>query len=372
MSLSSQRTLPAIDVTEREARVHRQLDGHEIDGLIVTSPSNIRWLTGFAGSSATVVVCDGEITLFTDSRYTDRAPNELQAVASSADIVIARATLGDEVRDVLVAAEVVGLEADHVSWAQQHEIDTHWLPEQTIVPTAALIEALRSRKDAAEIARIEAAAGVVDHALTQVRSLFLQEPSEREFARALDSAIRTGGADDLGFDTIIASGPNGAVPHHSPGDRVIRSGDLVIVDVGAMIDGYRSDMTRTFCVGPMSADQRRHYDTVIRAQQAGVEAMNDGVGTAMVDAAARAVIETAGWGDSFTHGTGHGVGLDIHELPRVAKAVPDVYELGTVATVEPGVYLRGVAGVRIEDTCSVTANGAQRLTHFPKDNPEVL
>nr|MCH9805342.1 M24 family metallopeptidase [bacterium] len=219
--------------------------------------------------------------------------------------------------------------------------------------------------------RIRAAAEIVDAALTVVRPLLAQQPTERDFARALDASIRSGGADDLGFDTIVASGPNGAIPHHAPGNRTIERGDLVIVDVGAMVHGYRSDMTRTFCVGPMSPEQRHHYDTVLAAQQAGVDAMVAGAGTAQVDAAARTVIADAGWADSFTHGTGHGVGLDIHELPRVAKDVPDVYELGTVATVEPGVYLKGSAGVRIEDTCVVTTSGAERLTGFPKD-PEVL
>ena len=204
-----------------------------------------------------------------------------------------------------------------------------------------------------------------------MQQLLTNTPTEREFARALDAEIRGCGAQDLGFDTIVASGPNGAIPHHTPGDRRIESGDLVIVDVGAKVDGYRSDMTRTFCVGELSARQQRHYDVVAAAQQAGVDAMIVGAGTAEVDAAARAVIAEAGWADSFTHGTGHGVGLDIHELPRVAATADEVYELGTVATVEPGVYLRGEAGVRVEDTCVATETGAQRLTSYPKD-PQVL
>ena len=370
MSESSVESLPGVDVGTREQRAHAQLDGHELDALIITSPTNIRWLTGFAGSNATVVLAHGEVTLFTDSRYADRAPVELAAVNSSAEVVIARETLGDEVRELLQTVEVVGLEADHISWAAQDDVTTHWLPAQTVVPTVGVVDALRARKDDAEVARIEAAAVIVDKALDHVRPHFLERPTERGFARMLDAAIRSLGADDLGFDTIVASGPNGAIPHHAPGERVIEHGDLVIVDVGAKVDGYRSDMTRTFCVGPMSGEQRRHYETVIAAQQAGVDAMVEGAGTATVDAAARGVIDAAGWGDSFTHGTGHGVGLDIHELPRVARGVPDVYELGTVATVEPGVYLRGVAGVRIEDTCVVTAAGARRLTHFPKV-PEV-
>lgn len=358
--------LSKISVAAREPRVWDELAVAEVDALIVTSPTNIRWLTGFAGSNATVVLYDDQITLFTDSRYADRAPQELQAAGSSADVVIARDKLGDEIRDLAGTAELVALEADHITWALQHQIDTEWLPAQTLTATSGLIDGLRATKEPAEIERIEAAARFVDAALGEVQQVLLTKPTEREFARDLNAAIRAAGADDLGFDTIVASGPNGAIPHHTPGDRVIETGDLVIVDVGAMVDGYRSDMTRTFCIGEFTTDQRRHYDTVVAAQQAGFEAMRAGAGTAEVDAAARAVIAEAGWADSFTHGTGHGIGLDIHELPRVAKGVPDVYEDGTVATVEPGVYLRGIAGVRIEDTCVASPDGARRLTHYPK------
>jgi len=363
--------LSPIDVSPRELQAYERLVAHEVDALVVTSPTNIRWLTGFAGSNATVVVFDNEVTLFTDNRYADRAPAELAGAGSSAQVGIASTELGDEVQDLLGSAELVALEADYVSWAQHQTINDEWLPAQTLVPTSGLIDRLRSRKDTAEIERIEAAAAIVDESLAQVRPLLGQRRTERDFARSLDAAIRSNGADDLGFDTIVASGPNGAIPHHSPGDRIIKPGDFVIVDVGAMVQGYRSDMTRTFSVGSMSPEQRRHYDTVIAAQQAGVDSMLADAGTVEVDTAARAVIDQAGWADSFLHGTGHGVGLDIHELPRVGKGVTDVYEIGTVATVEPGVYLRGVGGVRIEDTCVVTETGARRLTKFPKDNPEV-
>lgn len=355
----------------REQRVFDTIAASELDALVITTPSNIRWLTGFAGSNGLVVADDQGVVLFTDSRYAARAPTELEHVASSASVIIERAKLGSAVGALLQDCDRVGLEADQVSWNQHCEIDTAWLVEQTVVATSAMIESLRSQKDDAEVARIEAAASIVDSALGSVRAQLNDQPTEREFARSLDAAIRAGGADDLGFATIVASGPNSAIPHHAPTDRQIRAGDLVIVDVGAEIDGYRSDMTRTFVVGSLSADQRLHYETVIDAQQAAVDAMRDGVATAEVDAAARSVISDAGWADAFTHGTGHGVGLDIHELPRVAQRVDDVYKLGTVATVEPGVYLSGIGGVRIEDTCVVTESGARRLTGFPKD-PEVL
>ncbi len=370
--------LPTVDVARREARAHAATQSIRADAFLVTGMSNIRWLTGFAGSNATVLVLDDEIVLYTDSRYADRAPVELALAGSSAEIVIARADLGARIAEQLQGSVSVALEAEYVTWAQQRTIATQWLPDHEILATTEVLDRVRSVKDEAEIARIRAAADLVDTALARVAPMLRERPTERQFASALETQIRANGAaahaleTDLGFDTIVASGPNGAIPHHAPVDRVIETGDLVIIDVGGRVDGYRSDMTRTFAVGPMTNEQVRQYETVIAAQQAGVDAMVVGAETNAVDRAARQVIANAGWADSFTHGTGHGVGLDIHELPRVAATAgpDDVYEAGTVATVEPGVYLRGVAGVRIEDTCVATPTGPQRLTSFPKD-PEI-
>lgn len=370
--------LPAVDVAGREERALAAVSATQADAFVVTGLSNIRWLTGFAGSNATVLLTDERIILYTDSRYADRAPMELAAVGSSAEIVIARADLGGRIAEVLDSASTVALEAEYVTWAQQRDIASRWLPDHEVVASHEVLDRVRAVKDDAEVARIRAAADLVDAALATVVPMLGERPTERAFAAALEAQIRANGAaahtveTDLGFDTIVASGPNGAIPHHAPVDRVIEAGDMVIIDVGGRVDGYRSDMTRTFCVGSMTDDQTRHYETVIAAQQAGVDAMAVGAETNAVDTAARQVIANAGWAGSFTHGTGHGVGLDIHELPRVASTSgpDDVYEAGTVATVEPGVYLRGVAGVRIEDTCVATPDGAQRLTSFPKD-PQV-
>lgn len=365
-------SLPSIDVAPRERQVHDALEQNKLGAIIITTPANVRWLTGFAGSNALVTVVDGHITLFTDARYADRAPDEVHSVNSSADVVIERAALGEAVRAAVGPQWKVGLEAEHVSWAQQQRIATDWLPQSELVATTAVVTRLRAHKDHAEMARIQAAAGIVDDALAAVRDQLGNGLTEIAFARLLDAAIRRRGADDVGFETIVAAGPNAAVPHHTPGEREISHGDLVIVDVGALVDGYRSDMTRTFCIGEMSDDQQRHYDTVVAAQQAGFEAMVDGAATAAVDAAARQVITEAGWADSFTHGTGHGIGLDIHELPRVSKDATDHYRIGTVATIEPGVYLRGQGGVRIEDTCVVAPSGARRMTMFPKDQAVIV
>ena len=254
--------LPAVDVRHREQQARTQIASEDIDALIITSPTNIRWLTGFAGSNGAVVLTQNRLTLITDSRYQDRAPTELDSVASSAELVIERAEIAQAARTAVGGAVRVGLEADHVSWAHMQTIAADWLDGLTVVPTTQVLDELRARKDEAEVARIRAAANIVDAALAEVQDQLAAQLTERQFAQTLDAAIRGGGAEDLGFDTIVASGPNGAIPHHSPGDRVIVPGDLVIIDVGAKVDGYRSDMTRTFCVGPMSTDQRRHYDVV--------------------------------------------------------------------------------------------------------------
>jgi Xaa-Pro aminopeptidase len=232
-----------------------------------------------------------------------------------------------------------------------------------------LVEALRLVKDDGEVARIEAACGIADAALAAVASQLEDRPTEAGFALELDTEVRRQGADDLSFETIVASGPNGSRPHHSPSGRRIERGDLVVIDFGALVDGYHSDMTRTIAVGgPSSLDdtQTRMVEVVRAAQQAGVEAVRAGASTRDVDAACREVITEAGWGEAFVHGTGHGVGLDIHEEPRVSWAADATLAPGHVVTVEPGVYLPGHGGVRIEDTVVVTESGCRTLTRAPK------
>jgi Xaa-Pro aminopeptidase len=191
-------------------------------------------------------------------------------------------------------------------------------------------------------------------------------PTETAFALALELEMRERGASGTSFETIVASGPNGAMPHARPSERAIGRGELVVVDFGCIVDGYCSDMTRTVSAGDPGDEARRVWDVVASSQRAGREAVRAGVACRDVDRASRAVIDDAGWGDTFAHGTGHGVGLEIHEAPRVAATSDGTLEPGHVVTVEPGVYLPGVGGVRIEDTVVVTADGADALTGFPK------
>jgi Xaa-Pro aminopeptidase len=364
-----------MDLAGRADRLGDRLDGVGCDALVVSHLTNVRYLSGFTGTNGTIVLTSDGLTLVTDPRYDLRATDELAAAGVDASLVIARTS--DEHRDALRKALAgitrVGLEADHVSWADQRRYAGDWLPEVELVPTTGLVEDLRAVKDHGEVARIEAAAGIADAALAATRHL-LEEPdgelpTEAGFAAALDAEVRRLGAADVSFPTIVAAGPNGARPHHEPGDLSIEPGDLVICDFGALVDGYHSDMTRTIVAGGLDRldDERaRMLEVVTDAQAAGVAAVRAGRDASEVDAACREVIAEAGWADAFVHGTGHGVGLDIHEAPRVSTAPGATLLDGHVVTVEPGVYLPGLGGVRVEDTVVVTPTGHRTLTRAPK------
>jgi Xaa-Pro aminopeptidase len=362
--------LPPMDVAGRAERVRARVAELGCDGLLVTSLINIRYLTGFTGSAALLLVLPDELVFVTDGRYQERSADELDRSGVAARIEIGR-TQAAQQETISTAAKGVGrlaLEADHVTWAQQQQFAGSWF-ESELVPTEGLIAELRLVKDEGEIARIEAAAAVADAALANVRHRLTERPTESEFALELDVEMRRLGADGPSFETIVASGPNGAMPHAVPGPRVVGDGDLVVLDFGALVDGYHSDMTRTMMIGEPTADQRRMLEVVAASQEAGVAAVHDGANCVEVDAASRDVITDAGWGDAFLHGTGHGLGLEIHEDPRISfSAAPEATIASNyVVTVEPGVYLPDHGGVRIEDTVVVTGDGCRPLTHAPKD-----
>ncbi|MFL6205812.1 MAG: M24 family metallopeptidase [Acidimicrobiales bacterium] len=364
-------TLPPMDVAGRTDRLRASLDRAGCDALLVTHLTNIRYLTGFTGSAAVLLVRADALTFATDGRYEEQAAGQLSAAGVDASIEIGRTVAQQE--EVLAerasGAPRLGLESEHVSWASQRRYAEGAFGDAELVPTSGLVEALRLVKDEGEVARIEAACGIADAALAAVGPLLEEGPTEQAFALALDTEVRQQGADDISFDTIVAAGPNGSRPHHSPSDRRIERGDLVVIDFGALVDGYHSDMTRTIAVGGASAldeTQARMVEVVRASQAAGVAAVRPGVATTEVDAACRQVIAEAGWADAFVHGTGHGVGLDIHEDPRVSTVADAMLAPGHVVTVEPGVYLPGHGGVRIEDTVVVTESGCRALTRAPK------
>jgi Xaa-Pro aminopeptidase len=357
-----------MDVAGRADRLRAALGDAGCDALLVTSLTNIRYLTGFTGSAALLLVRPDRLTFVTDGRYRVQSADELDTAGVEAEILVGRR---DEQRDLLVRAARaparLGLEAEHVSWAQQRRLGEEWFAGAELVPTAGLVEDLRLVKDAGEVARIEAACAIADAALAAVRPRLADGPTEAEFALELDSEMRRRGAEGPSFETIVASGPNGARPHHSPTGRTIVAGDLVVIDFGALVDGYHSDMTRRVALGEPDATQRRMLEVVAAAQAAGVAAVRDGVECQAVDEACREIIREAGWGDAFGHGTGHGVGLDIHESPQVSTIPTGSLADGQIVTVEPGVYLSPHGGVRIEDTVVVTSDGCRSLTRAPKE-----
>src|ERR1700689_5287298 len=354
--------LPEITVTGRLDRLRAAFGDHEIDALVVTTLPNVRYLTGFSGSAA---------VLITDGRYRTQSAEQLQR-AGAADVEI---TIGAGSEQRLAAQAVldaagagrIGLEAGNVTWSGQRSW-AELLDGDKLVPTTNAVEALRERKDAAEIARMERAAAIADAALFEVLPLMSQGVTEEHFALELDTAMRRGGAEGTAFETIVAAGENSAKPHHHPGSRRINGGDPVVVDFGAMFEGYRSDMTRTFCVdAEPQGELARIFEVVQTSQAAGAAAVRPGIAAKEVDDICRRIITDAGWAERFEHGTGHGVGLDIHEAPTVSQLGTAILAPGFVVTVEPGVYVPGHGGVRVEDTLVVTEDGARPLTRFTKD-----
>jgi Xaa-Pro aminopeptidase len=359
--------LPTPDVAGRLDRLRARLDGAGCDALVVTKIESVRYLTGFTGSAAVVLVLPGSALLCTDGRYRDQVVAELDASGAAVETEIAaRPDQLELVARACGATARIGLEAASVSWSLQRRLAEH-LGEDRLVATDGVVEALRAVKDAGEVARIEAACDVADVAFAQVKSRLADGVTEADFAAELEAEMRARGSAETSFATIVASGPNAAMPHARPGGRAVGSGELVVVDFGATVDGYRSDMTRTLCVGELSGELAELLDAVLAAQRAGLRAVRAGATGGDVDAACRGSLAEAGYGAAFVHATGHGVGLEIHEAPALAKGSTDILEPGAVVTVEPGAYLAGRGGARIEDTVVVGAAGSRPLTKSTKD-----
>ncbi len=366
MSKASSAELAPLCVGGRLDRLRELLDPAGVDALLVTASTNVRYLTGFSGSAGSLWVDSERAVLVTDGRYRDQAPDQVAAAGAVVDVVVVGAGHKSPFGSLASGRARVGLEAGSITWSEQLRLAD--LLSGPAVATDGLVEGLREMKDEGEVDRIAAAAAIADGALARVLPSILAGAVEAEVATALDHAVRSGGASDRAFETIVAAGPNSALPHARPGPRPMLDGDLVVCDLGAMVDGYRSDMTRSLRIGGTGTGRAADLlGAVLDAQLAGLAVVAGGVPIAEVDAACRSSLEAAGLGDAFSHGTGHGVGLDIHEGPAVSSTSTGTLRAGQVVTVEPGAYLGGFGGVRWEDTVLVTVDGHRRLTLSPKE-----
>lgn len=351
-------------MSDRAQRLVDQIAGEDLDLLLVTALVNVRYLTGYTGSNGLAVVGPQTRLFVTDFRYVEQAAAE---VDPSFDRRRDRNELVGAIADALPPGELtLGFDDANVT-VREHARLRGLLPDRvTLVAAGGIVERLRAVKDAGEIERMRAAAGAADAALTQLLHEGFIGRTERELAEALERSMVTHGARRPGFDSIVAAGPHGARPHAQPRDVEVTGGQLVVIDWGAEVDGYRSDCTRTIATGQPDGEAREIYELVLAAQLAGVDAVRAGATGREVDAAARDVIASAGHGDEFGHGLGHGVGAEIHEAPRLSMRSDDELAAGNVLTVEPGVYLPGRFGVRIEDLVVVGEDGCEVLSSVDK------
>jgi len=348
----------------RAERALELLDESGIDVLLVTDLINVRYLSGYTGSNGLALLGPRTRSFITDFRYVIQAAEE---VDPSFERRRASQDLLDAIPEVLGDSELrLGFEDDHVSVRQHGRLQKLLGERVELVPAGGLIERLRAVKEPDELERIRGATKLADAAFERVLGDGLIGRTEREVAVALDQEMRARGADGPSFETIVATGANGALPHATPRDVKISDGDVVVIDWGAALDGYCSDCTRTVAAGEPGDQARELYDLVLRAQLTGLEAVTAGRSGREADAIARRVVEDAGHGEEFGHGLGHGVGLDIHERPRLSQRSDDDLQTGNVVTVEPGVYVPGRFGIRIEDLVLVTDDGCEILTSLPK------
>ena len=344
----------------RVQRLRDELDSLGAGSFLVTNPTNVRWLAGFESSNAALVVGLDRIVLATDYRYIEaaRSVEGVELHEAERDVAVWIGTrLGE------LAEEPVAFESDHVTFARHEAIAAGGAE---LVPAAGTLLALRATKDEEELAAIRRAADVVTLAYEAIMEHGLVGHTERDLVWLIDRTMREAGAEAASFDAIVGGGPNGALPHHHPGERVVQTGELVVVDAGARVDGYCSDCTRTFATGPLPDELAGAYDVCLAAQEDALTAIRTGVNGREVHERAHRAIQEGGF-EHLQHGLGHGVGMDVHELPVMREGVDSILEESSVVTVEPGIYLAGLGGVRIEDLVIVRADGPEILTPFTKD-----
>ena len=353
----------------RQKKLREHLATTRFDALLISHLPNIRYLCGFTGSAGLLLMEEAGSVFFTDVRYDTQAHEEVKG----AKVVIAKkavlTALGEflEARRKRARGWTIGLEAEHFTIAEKKRLTQVTPAGIRLKDAPTLVERARMIKDADELERIRAAVTLGAKLFDRAVEVLRPGVKETEVAAEMELAARRGGAEEMSFPTIIASGARSALPHGRASMQTIAPGGFVVCDFGVILSGYCSDQTRTVWTGPVSRDAREAYEAVREAQQAAIDAVRPGIPVGEVDAAARKVLRKAGLGRYFTHSTGHGVGLEIHESPRVANGQPEILQPGMVITIEPGVYFPGKWGLRIEDMVAVTAGGCEVITPTSKD-----
>jgi len=354
---------------ERQNKLRQHLATTLFDALLVSHLPNIRYLCGFTGSAGLLLVDEAGRVFFTDVRYDAQAHEQVEG----AKVVIARKAVLPVIAEFLSKRRkrsrrrTIGLEAEHFTIADKKRLSQHMPVSVRLKDAPSMVERFRMIKDDEELGRMRSAVQLGAKIFDRAVEVLHPGIKEVEVAAEMELAARRGGAEEMSFPTIIASGPRSALPHGRASDQPIAPGGFVVCDFGVILSGYCSDQTRTVWVGSLPRDARDAYEAVREAQQAAIEAVRPGIAAGEVDAAARKTLKKAGLGRYFTHSTGHGVGLEIHEIPRIADGQREVLQPGMVITIEPGVYFRGKWGVRIEDMVAVTAGGCDVMTPTSKD-----
>lgn len=352
----------------RRERLWERLKAAKVHAFFTTALPNVRYLAGFTGSNAALVVENGTARLFTDPRYALQAPAQ-----TDCDVKVSRGPLIKEVGKYLKRRGVkrLGVEQNRLSFSEYQQLSESAKGVRAVAVSDE-VETLRTVKDEGEIEAIRLSVDLNSQALEEALKRFRAgRTKESELAAEIEYRMRRLGAEKPAFETIVASGVRSALPHAQPTNERIPANALLLIDVGASLAGYASDMTRTYATGKLDAKRRQMYKAVLQSQLAALDAIKPGVRTSAVDSAARTVLREYGWEKLFVHSTGHGLGLEIHERPRVGRKDKTKLEAGMVITVEPGIYEEGVGGIRIEDTVLVTGNGCEPLTPTKKELTEL-
>jgi len=335
-----------------------------IDAFIVSNDSSVRYFTGFTGGGALLLVTREKVYLFTTPLYREQSEEETEGIEIeiAKDSILSRFAKSKATKSL----NRIGFELGHISY-QEYEKLKSLLKDKELVGFKNLPEKIRMTKDEEEIENIGKAAEIGDCVFEEIKKIIRPGITERDLTIEIDYLLRKNGGEKPAFDTIVASGPRSSLPHATPTDRKIAEGDFLTFDLGTKFEGYASDMTRTLIVGKCTQEMRKIYDVVLRAQKEAISNVRPGVKFKELDSIARNIIKEKGYGDNFIHSLGHGIGLDVHESPRISKKGKGEVTKGMVFTIEPGIYIKGVGGVRIEDTVVVKDSGAEILTKSPKE-----